>query len=73
MNANHPLMRARLLRAALASVAIPGALALMACGVAVLAFELENVWTLSASLVVAAICGLVAVHNIRIFRRTGNR
>jgi hypothetical protein len=60
MNANQ-LMRARLLRAALASVAIPGALALMGCGVAVLAFELKNVWTLSASLVVAAICGLVAV------------
>jgi len=41
----------------------------MACGVAGLAFELENAWTLSGSLIVAAICSWFAVHNICIYRR----
>jgi hypothetical protein len=72
MNTNHPLMRARLVRAALASVAVPGALALMACIVAALAFELANAWTLSASLIVAAICSVLAVCNLYALRRRLN-
>jgi hypothetical protein len=59
MNANHPLTRTAREKAAIA-----GALALMACGVAGLAFELENAWTLSGSLIVAGICSLVALRNI---------
>ncbi len=72
MNANHPLMRARLVRAAFAGVAVPGALALAACIVAVLAFELENAWTLPASLIVAAICGGVAFRNLYALQRRLN-
>jgi hypothetical protein len=72
MNANHPLTRARLVRAALASVAVPGALALAACGVAALAFELKNEWTLPASLFVAAACGGLAVRNLYALQRRLN-
>jgi hypothetical protein len=64
MIVNHPLTRT-----AIENAAIAGALALMACGVAALAFELENEWTLPASLIVAAICAWWAVRNIRIVRR----
>jgi hypothetical protein len=64
MIVNHPLTRTAREKAAIA-----GALALLACGVAGLAFELENAWTLSGSLIVAGICSLVAVRNIRIVRR----
>jgi hypothetical protein len=53
---------------AFVNAAIAGALALAACGAAALAFELRNVWTLSASLILAATCGVVAVHNILIYR-----
>jgi hypothetical protein len=69
MNANHPLARARLVRAAFPSLAVPGALALAACVVAALAFELENAWTLPASLIVAAICSGVAIRNLYGLRR----
>ena len=72
MNANHPLMRARLVRAALAGVAVPVALALMACIVAALAFELENAWTLTASLVVAAICSVLGIRNLYALQRRLN-
>jgi hypothetical protein len=72
MNANHPLIRAGLVRAALVSVAVPGALALAACSVAALAFELENKWTLSASLFVAAVCSVLAVRNLYTLRRRLN-
>jgi hypothetical protein len=68
MIVNHPLTRAAREKAAIA-----GALALMACGVAGLAFELQNEWTLPGSLIVAAACSFVAVHNILIYRRTGIR
>jgi hypothetical protein len=64
MNADHPLVRAALVRAALVNAAIGGALVLAACTVAALAFELENRWTLLASLVVAGICSLVAVRSV---------
>jgi hypothetical protein len=64
MNADHPLVRAALARVALVNAAIAGALVLTACTVAALAFELENRWTLLASLVVAAVCSLVALRNI---------
>jgi hypothetical protein len=70
MNANHPLIRAALARAALVNVAIAGALALAACTVAALAFELENEWTLPASLVIAAICTVVTLRNIYAYRRS---
>jgi hypothetical protein len=63
MNFNHPAVRAALLNAAIA-----GALMMVAGGVAGLAFELENKWTLPASLIVAAVCSSLAVHNIRIAR-----
>jgi hypothetical protein len=63
----HPLITA------IVNAATGGALALAACGVAGLAFELENAWTLSGSLTVAVICSLAAAHNILIFRRTGIR
>jgi hypothetical protein len=43
--------------------------ALAACIVAVLAFELENAWTLPASLIVAAICSAVAVRNLFALQR----
>jgi hypothetical protein len=43
MNANHPLVRASLVRAALAGVAVPGGLALMACIVAALAVIFQEV------------------------------
>jgi hypothetical protein len=69
MDANHPLMRAGRARAALVNVAIAGALVLAACAVAALAFELENKWTLPASLFVAAICSALAVRNIYNYRR----
>jgi hypothetical protein len=59
MIVNHPLTRTAREKAAIA-----GALALMACGVATLAFELDNEWTMPASLIVAAICSLVALRNI---------
>jgi hypothetical protein len=72
MNANHPLMRARLVRAALPSLAVPGALALAACGVAALAFELENEWTLPASLFVAAVCSVLAIRNLYTLQRRLN-
>jgi hypothetical protein len=72
MNANHPLIQAGLVRAALASVVVPGALALAACGVAALAFEFENEWTLSGSLIVAAICSVLAVRNLYALRRRLN-
>ncbi len=72
MNTNHPLIRARLVRAALASVAVPGALALAACGVAALAFELKNEWTLTASLLVAAACSVLAVRNLYALQRRLN-
>jgi hypothetical protein len=72
MNANHPLARARLVQAALPGVAVPGALALAACGVAALAFELENAWTLTASLIVAAICSVLAVRNLVALQRRLN-
>ncbi len=68
MNANHPLIRAGLVRAALANLAVAGALLLAACIVAALAFELENAWTLAASLFVAAVCGVLTVRNIRFYR-----
>ena len=64
---NHPLI------AALVNAATAGALALAAGGVASLAFELENAWTLSGSLTIAAVCSLMAVHNVLIFRRTSIR
>jgi hypothetical protein len=64
---NHPLITA------LVNAAIAGALTLAACGVAALAVELNNAWTLSGSLTVAAICSLMAAHNILIFRRTSIR
>jgi hypothetical protein len=70
MNANHPLIRAALVREALVNAAIAGALALAACGVAGLAFVFENAWTLSGSLIVAAICSLVAIRNVRIALRS---
>jgi hypothetical protein len=66
MNVNHPAVRAA--RAALLNAAIVGALALAACSVAGLAFEFENMWTLSGSLIAAAICGFLAAHNVRIAR-----
>jgi hypothetical protein len=72
MNANHPLMRARLVREAFASVAVPGTLVLMACIVAALAFELENRWTLTTSLIVAAICSVVTVRNLIALQRRLN-
>jgi hypothetical protein len=65
MNVNHPLIRA-----ALVNVAIAGALALAACGVAALAFEFENEWTLSGSLIVAAVCSVLAVRNVYTHRRS---
>ena len=43
MNANHPLVRASLVRAALAGVAVPGGLALMACIVAALAVIFQEI------------------------------
>jgi hypothetical protein len=70
MNANHPLIRAGVARAALVNTAIAGALALMACTVAALAFELENKWTLPASLIVAAICSVLTVRNVYTYRRS---
>jgi ABC-type uncharacterized transport system permease subunit len=70
MNANHPLIRAGLARAALVNVAIAGALVLAACTVAALAFELENEWTLLASLFVAAICSVLTVRNLYTYRRS---
>jgi hypothetical protein len=69
MNANHPLVRARLVRAALGNVAVAGALTLAACGVAALAFELENKWTLFASLFVAANYSVVTTYNLYASRR----
>jgi hypothetical protein len=72
MNANHPLKQAALIRAALAKVAIPGALAVAACGVAARAFELSNRWTLLASLSVAAACSGLAVRNLYALRRRLN-
>jgi len=58
-----------LARTAIANAAVAGALALMACGVAAQAFGLENGWTLSASLIVAATSIFLSVHNILIARR----
>lgn len=71
MNANHPLVRAAL-RDALPGVAIPAALALAACGVAALAFELKNEWTLLASLFVAGACSGLAIRNLSALRRRLN-
>jgi hypothetical protein len=70
MNADHPLVRAALARAALVNVPIAGALVLAACTVAALAFELENAWTLPASLIVAAVCSVLAVRNLYTYRRS---
>jgi hypothetical protein len=70
MNANH--LQAALILAALASVAIPGALALAACGVAALAFGLSNRWTLLASLFVAGACSALAIRNLCALRRRLN-
>jgi hypothetical protein len=65
MNVNHPLIRTARVNAGIA-----GALALMAYTVAALAFELENKWTLPASLIVAAICSVLVVRNIFTYRRS---
>jgi hypothetical protein len=70
MNANHPLIRAGLVRAALVNASVAGALVLAACTVAALAFELENEWTLPASLFVAAICSVLTVRNLYTYRRS---
>ena len=70
MNANHPLIRAGLARAALVNVAIAGALVLAACTVAALAFELESKWTLPASLFVVGVCSVLAIHNVHTYRRS---
>jgi hypothetical protein len=40
------------------------------CTVAALAFELENEWTLPASLFVAAICSVLTVRNLYTYRRS---
>jgi hypothetical protein len=50
----------------------PAALALAACIVAALAFELGNAWTLTASLIVAAICSVLAVRNLIALQRRLN-
>jgi hypothetical protein len=42
----------------------------MASTVAALAFELENAWTLPASLSVVGICGVLAAHNTYAYRRS---
>jgi hypothetical protein len=68
INANHPLIRAGLARAALVNVVVAGALVLAACTVAALAFELENQWTLPTSLFVAGACSFLAARNLYTYR-----
>jgi hypothetical protein len=51
------------------NAAITSALGLIACGVAALAFELENEATLHASLIVGAMCSVFTVRNLYTYAR----